>query len=119
MVARLDALLEAFLGPLALALEGAAGAIILVGAVKALAQFARHALEPVDEIERRLGVRHNFGRNLLLALDFTIGADLLKVASAPSLEAVTIAGLVVLVRIALTLVLQFELAREERAHHRP
>ncbi len=54
--------------------------------------------------------RHEFSHALLLGLDFTIGADMLKLTVAPDLSAAALAAGVTAVRIALTLTL----LREQR-----
>lgn len=51
---------------------------------------------------------------LLLALDFTIGADILKgVAARPDLVSVAVLAVVVMIRIVLTFALQRELSPKE------
>jgi uncharacterized membrane protein len=83
-------------------LELVAALIILGGGVWALTVFARR---------RDVGQsRREFSHTLLLGLDFTIGADMLKLAVAPDLSAAALAAGVTAVRIALTLTL----LREER-----
>jgi len=83
-------------------LELVAALIILGGGVWALTVFARR---------RDAGQsRREFSHMLLLGLDFTIGADMLKLAAAPDLSAAALAAGVTAVRIALTLTL----LREER-----
>ena len=83
-------------------LELVAALIILGGGVWALVIFARRR----DDAQ----ARHDFSHALLLGLDFTIGADMLKLAEAPDLSAAALAAGVTAVRIALTLTL----LREER-----
>jgi len=83
-------------------LELVAALIILSGGVWALTVFARRR----DAAQSR----REFSHALLLGLDFTIGADMLKLAAAPDLSAAALAAGVTAVRIALTLTL----LREER-----
>lgn len=110
------ALVAQAVGAVVLALEAAAALVILVAGAQALAGFTARILRRgrSGEVAHR-ALRHDFGRSLLLALDFTLGADVLKVALAPGWEAVGLAGAVVLVRTVLTLVLEHEVAREERS----
>ena len=103
---------EAFVGGVVVALEAAAALVILVAGAKAFLGFLARTLRPGAGHAAHKPLRHDFGRSLLLALDFAIGSDMLRVAMAPSLEGVAIAGLVVLVRTALTLVLEYELRKE-------
>lgn len=102
------ALFEAAVGAAVLALEGAAALVILVAGARALVAFARSLLRhaPGTRPERR-----RFADGLLLALDFTIGADVLKLAIRPSFESALLVGAVVLVRTVLTLVLEYELRK--------
>ena len=104
-----DVLMRGMEGVIVL-LEAAAALVIVAAGLRALASFLAHLLHrdapPEGELRR-------FARSLLLALDFTIGSDLLKVALRPGLDAVLVAGLVVLVRSVLTLVLEYELRKAE------
>lgn len=89
------------------ALEAASTLTILGGAVTAIVMLAR-----------RRGItqaRHALSNTILLALDFAIGADIVKVAANPELSTVLVVGGVVAIRIALTLVIVWELRREPAA----
>ena len=55
--------------------------------------------------------RHAVSNTILLALDFAIGADIVKVAANPEISTVLVVGGVVAIRIALTLVIVWELRR--------
>ena len=90
-----------------LALELATAAVILVSAAWALAQWAARRFHGTGDVRRR------FGRSLLLALDLAIGADVVKVALVPTLEAAATIGITVLVRVVLTFVLEWELRRDQ------
>jgi uncharacterized membrane protein len=82
-------------------LEAASTVAILGGAGLALVALAQ-----------RRGVtqaRHALSNAILLALDFAIGADIVKVAANPELATVLVVGGVVAIRIALTLVIVWEL----------
>jgi uncharacterized membrane protein len=91
-------------------LEAGAALVILGGGVWALATLARR--------RGAAEARHQFSYALLLALDFTIGADMLKLAAAPDLSAAALAAGVTGVRIALTLTILLEL-RPTRDSHPP
>lgn len=107
-------LAHAFIDGVALALELAAAMIIAVAALRAFWQFARAFPRHNDDQRFAHDLRHRFGRSLLLALDFAIGSDVLAVATAPSLDRVIVAGLVVLARVILTLTLEHELRSDAR-----
>jgi uncharacterized membrane protein len=88
---------------IALALETVAALVIVAGSVAAISVFLR-ARDPTR-------ARHAMSHILLLALDFTIGADILKSVAAPAdASSVAVLGLVVLVRIALTFALRSEVS---------
>lgn len=111
----LEAAFEQALGAIVLALEMAAAFVIASAAARALWHYLVGVLfaRQTPDAERR-PIRLDFGRSLLLGLDFAIGSDVLKVALTPTFEAVAVVGLVVLVRVALTLLLEFELSRGRR-----
>lgn len=102
-------------------LEGAAAVVIIGAAGKALYRFVRVVSGTAQSEEAKgaaaapLSVHIEFGRFLLLALDFTIGSDVLKLSITPTLQDVSVAAVVVGIRVVLTLLLQYELskAREE------
>jgi len=92
---------HAVLAVAASALEAASTLTILSGAGLALVALAR-----------RRGItqaRHALSNAILLALDFAIGADIVKVAANPDLSTILVVGGVVAIRIALTLVIVWEL----------
>ena len=107
------ALFETFVGGVVVALEAAAALVILIAGAKAFWGFLARTVRRAEGRAAHRPLRHDFGRSLLLALDFAIGSDVLRVALAPSFQGVAIAGLVVLVRTVLTLVLEFEMRKEE------
>ena len=90
-------------------LEVAAAAVIIGAAARALVRFANalwRGIRGADSSASSAGpyaVHLEFGRALLLALDFTIGSDVLKLAITPTLQDVSIAAVVVGVRAVLTL----------------
>lgn len=101
------------IGAVVMGLEAAAALVILAAAVRALLRFARRELREGGRPGAG-SIRGDFGRSLLLGLDFAIGSDVLKVAVAPTYEQVSITALVVVVRAILTFVLQYEVRQELR-----
>ncbi len=90
-----------------LLLEGAAALLIVSGAVASVAVLVR-GRDPAR-------AREAMSQMLLLALDFTIGADILKSVTAPAdLSSVAVVAVVVAIRMALTFALQHELTRSDR-----
>jgi uncharacterized membrane protein len=78
-------------------LELVAVSIILGGGLWTIATLVR--------AHNSMQARREFSHSLLLGLDFTIGADMLKLAIAPNVSAVILAAGVTSIRIALTLTL--------------
>jgi uncharacterized membrane protein len=93
----------AFLTAAVWILEAAATITILGGAGLAILALARR--RSITE------ARHALSNAILLALDFAIGADIVKVAANPEFSTVLVVGGVVAIRIALTLVIVWELRR--------
>jgi uncharacterized membrane protein len=103
-------LLFAGIGFIILALEGVAALLIVGGGVAAISVLVR-GRDPAH-------ARHAMSHMLLLALDFTIGADILKgVAAPPDLASVGVVAVVVLIRIVLTFALQRELRPQSEPVH--
>ena len=93
----------AFLTAAVWVLEAAATVTILGGAALAVVALARG--------RGITAARHALSNAILLALDFAIGADIIKVAANPEFSTVLVVGGVVAIRIALTLVIVWELRR--------
>lgn len=99
--------LYAAIGLISVALEAVAAIIIVSGGAAAIGVLVRAR----DATQ----ARHAMSQMLLLALDFTIGADILKGVAAPAdLSAVAVVAVVVLIRLALTFALQRELRAGSR-----
>ena len=83
-------------------------AIIALGAAINLALFARASL---DRKETALAdLRSNFGRSILLGLEFLIAADIINtVAVTPTMESVLVLGAIVLIRTFLSFSLELEI----------
>lgn len=114
-MAAIEAYAFAFIGAVAVALEVAAAFVIAFAALRAFLAFLPASVRrDHDEGRTMLPLRHRFGRSLLLGLDFAIGSDILKTAIAPTMDGVLVTGLVVVIRTVLTLVLEHELARDEK-----
>lgn len=100
-----------------IALEAGAALVILLAAGWALMQYVRTAFSrtqtrgalPLAGTPIRVG----FGRSLLLALEFTVGSTILKVSITPTLQDISVVAVVVVVRVVLAFVLQYELSRAQ------
>lgn len=106
-----------FIGLTVAALEVAAAVVIVGAASRALYRFGKAVLARALDTGTRasaagpLAIHLEFGRFLLLALDFTIGSDVLKLSITPTFQDVSIAAAVVGVRVVLTLLLRYELSK--------
>jgi uncharacterized membrane protein len=90
-------------------MEGAGVAVMILGAVLSLARLAvrwgrPRAVSPYEQL------RQNLGRAILLGLEFLVAADIIRsVSKEPTLEAVTVLGIIVLIRTFLSFTLTVEL----------
>ena len=67
--------------------------IIAAGAVINLALFARRSFDAAERGEALAALRSNFGRSILLGLEFLIAADIINtVAVTPTLQSVIVLG---------------------------
>ncbi len=89
-----------------LAFEAVGVTIIIVGGVIALVS----GIKDFGHFDRFFAdVRRGFGRSLILGLEVLVAADVIKTITVdPSLESVTVLGILVAVRIALSIALDIE-----------
>ena len=89
-----------------LAFEAVGVTIIIVGGIIALF----NGLKDFGYFDRFfVDVRRGFGRSLILGLEVLVAADVIKTITVdPSLESVTVLGILVAVRIALSIALDIE-----------
>lgn len=82
-------------------------AVILVGGLAAVALAARGAQQRRPSIYGDF--RRFFGRSILLGLEFLVAADIIRtVAVTPTLESVSVLGVIVLIRTFLSFSLEVE-----------
>ena len=110
-MATLDAAARTFLDAVAISLEVAAALVIVIAGARALIAFVPALVSRRMHNRAPENLRHQFGRSLLLGLDFAIGADIVKIAIDPTFQAALVTGLVVLIRTVLTAVLELEVRR--------
>ena len=96
---------------IALGVEAAAIAVIVVGIIITTILYTYRLLRKHDATETFGGYRHGLARTLLLALEFLVAADIVRtVAIAETIfESIGILGLIVLVRTFLGWALEVEL----------
>ena len=111
----MEALIKNVIDHLILFTEAGAGLIIGYGAVEAMvsaviAAVRQHKMEERREEE----IRHRFGKWLLLGLEFTLAADILQTAIAPSWEDIGRLAAIAAIRTALNFFLQREMEHTEK-----
>lgn len=91
-----------------LAIEGAGVAVIVFGALYATWRFTLRQ-QPTDGMRSYKFFRQDIGRSILLGLEFLIAGDIIRsVAVTPTLDGVTVLGLIVLIRTFLSMALHVE-----------
>ena len=101
--------------PISLALELVGVAIIVYGALVSLAFLVQ--VESRDRKQAGLNqhsIKQQFTSRILTGLEFFIAADVLKTILNPTLQSLTIVGVIVAIRAALTFLLNRELREEEK-----
>ena len=110
MTRMFDSLTTEIAHHVAKAIELVGIAIIALGALVNLALFARSALIGAERSEALANLRSNFGRSILLGLEFLIAADIINtVAVRPTLQSVIVLGAIVLIRTFLSFSLELEI----------
>ena len=90
-----------------LAVDAAGVLVIVVGLVVAAVRYLTIHRESPDGYRQ---LRHDIGKGILLGLELLVAADIIRtVAVDPSLENVSVLGLIVLIRTFLSTALQVEL----------
>lgn len=90
-----------------LVIDGAGVLAIVLGLVIALVRYVTVYRQAADSFRR---LRQDLGRGILLGLELLVAADIIRtVAVDPTLESVTVLGLIVLIRTFLSMALQVEL----------
>lgn len=90
-----------------LAIDGAGVLVIVVGLVIAVARYLAAGRRAAASYRR---LRQDIGRGILLGLEFLVAADIIRtVAVTPTMESVSVLGLIVLIRTFLSMSLQVEL----------
>lgn len=110
MGAMFDQIATTIAHDVAKAIELVGIAIIALGAVINLAMFARRAFDAGERGEAMATLRSNFGRSILLGLEFLIAADIINtVAVTPTLQSVIVLGAIVIIRTFLSFSLELEI----------
>ena len=96
---------------IALLFEAAGVAVIVLGAVLAVALVGRQAVRGDDWSETYHLFRTRLARGILLGLEFLVAADIIgTVAVDPTLQNLSVLGLIVLIRTFLSFALELEIS---------
>ncbi len=97
---------------LALGVETAGVAVIVLGFVFVTAQYLYKLVRKQSAIGNFRTYRHGLGRTLLLSLEFLVAADIIRTVAIeePSFESIGVLGLIILVRTFLSWALELELS---------
>lgn len=89
--------------------------VIAVGTVRALLRFIAHLFRSdATDARAKEYIRLQLGKSLALALEFELGADILKTAVAPSLPIIGQLAAIIVLRTLLNYFLERELRQSER-----
>jgi uncharacterized membrane protein len=98
----------------AYAAEALAALIIAFGALKAIWTYFRHAVTSKGDPHQSCRCRIQLGHSLSLALEFLVGADILKTAIAPSWSEIGQLAAIIGIRTILNFFLMWELRQSEK-----
>ena len=118
-IATLTNLLENVLKPyiqlLTFGIDLSAGIVIGVSAIMALISFLKILTKSsVEQIHDKEKIRLRLARGMLLALDFEVGSDILKIILVPGINEIAILAIIVGIRIGLS----WSLSREIDRHYK-
>ena len=98
----------------ALTLEFIGVAIIVVGSVKSLIQLISGLIR-----HRRINIVIELGKTLALALEFKMGAEIIKTVIVHDLNELAVLGIVILIRALLAFLIHWEMKMEKKGEEKP
>ena len=93
----------------ALTLELIGVAIIVVGSIKSLVQLVNNLIR-----HRRINIVIELGKTLALALEFKMGAEIIKTVIIHNLEELAIIGIVIVIRALLAFIIHWEIRTDKK-----
>lgn len=84
--------------------------IIIVGSIRALIRIVKCVLE-----KKNLHVVIDLGKALSLALEFKMGAEIIKTVIIHNLQELAILGIVIIIRALLSVIIHWEMRMEEKS----
>lgn len=110
----LENVLEPYIQLLTFGIDLSAGIVIGVSAIIALISFLKILTKSsVEQIHEKEKIRLRLARGMLLALDFEVGSDILKIILVPGINEIAILAIIVGIRIGLS----WSLSREIDRHY--
>ena len=107
--------LNEFLLPIIISLAETTGILIIAySLVKCFIEYVMHIFKKCTKTEDHL--QENLAEGLATALEFMMGAEILKTVSVPNVNELMGLGLIILMRVVLSLLIHFELGQEEKRH---
>ena len=97
---------DAFANFVTLLLEGGAALLILIGALSSFVRIFMAVASPRRGISAQLGVWTGFGVWLMLALEFALGADIIRSAISPTWTDIGQLAAIAAIRVALNYFLE-------------
>ena len=111
----LENVLEPYIQLLTFGIDIAAGIVIGISAIIALISFLKILTRPsIEQIHEKEKIRLRLARGMLLALDFEVGSDILKIILVPGFNEIAILAIIVGIRIGLS----WSLSREIDRHYK-
>ncbi len=90
--------------------EAAGAAIMILGGILAIAEYGLSLVRSVTRVDAYPRLRQQLGRAILLGLEILIVGDIVRtIIVDPTVDSVTVLGLVVLIRIVLSFSLEVEI----------
>ena len=97
----------------ALSLEFIGVAIIIVGSIKSLTQLIVNLIR-----HRRINIVIELGKTLALALEFKMGAEIIKTVIVHDLTELAVLGIVILIRALMAFLIHWEMKMEKKAEEK-
>ena len=92
-----------------------AASVIIISVIMALISFLKILKNPIkDQTMDKESIRLRLARGILLALDFEIGSDIIKMIQIPGIKELLILGVIVTIR----MVLSWSLSKEIDRHNK-
>ncbi len=110
---------QTFASYVALGVEAAAVATVAIGAIEAVFHMLGHVISSREATWTRRAIWVRFAAWILLALEFALGADIIRTAVAPSWDDIGKLAAIAAIRTALSLFLERDMESAARLNAKP